>query len=377
MQECRKEYIVDFKRILKNLDWWLIAAVLILMGCGLGLIDSATHSFAVSTGKAWHVQRQSMFMLFGLAIVTASLAFDYRVLKNYATKLYILNIILLLAVMFVGQSQLGAQRWIQIGSMSFQPSEFAKVFLIICLATFMDKRIEWLEEFKDYLPVFVYILVPFILVMRQPDLGTSLTFIAILIGMIFVSGFKYKWFFRMGLAFMALMPAFWMILKDYQKNRIRVFLNPELDPFGSGYHVIQSKIAIGSGGFLGKGWLAGTQSQLNFLPENHTDFIFAVAGEEFGFIGTVFIISMYMIIIWRGIAIALDADDTFGMLLATGVTSMFMFHVMVNIGMTAGIMPVTGVPLPFLSYGVSSLTTNLMLVAILLNIKVKKQNLQF
>lgn len=368
---------MDLKRILKNLDWWLIAAVLILMGCGLVLIDSATHSFAVSTGKAWHVQRQSMFMLFGLAIVTASLAFDYRVLKNYATKLYIFNIILLLAVMFVGQSQLGAQRWIQIGSLSFQPSEFAKVFLIICLATFMDKRIEWLEEFKDYLPVFAYILVPFILVMRQPDLGTSLTFIAILIGMIFVSGFKYKWFFRMGLAFMALLPAFWMILKDYQKNRIRVFLNPELDPFGSGYHVIQSKIAIGSGGFLGKGWLAGTQSQLNFLPENHTDFIFAVAGEEFGFIGTVFIISMYMIIIWRGIAIALDADDTFGMLLATGVTSMFMFHVMVNIGMTAGIMPVTGVPLPFLSYGVSSLSTNLMLVAILLNIKVKKQNLQF
>ena len=368
---------MDLKRILKNLDWWLIAAVLILMGCGLGLIDSATHSFAVSTGKAWHVQRQSMFMLFGLAIVTVSLAFDYRVLKNYATKLYIINIILLLAVMFVGQSQLGAQRWIQIGSMSFQPSEFAKVFLIICLATFMDKRIEWLEEFKDYLPVFAYILVPFILVIRQPDLGTSLTFIAILIGMIFVSGFKYKWFFRMGLAFMALLPAFWMILKDYQKNRIRVFLNPELDPFGSGYHVIQSKIAIGSGGFLGKGWLAGTQSQLNFLPENHTDFIFAVAGEEFGFIGTVFIISMYMIIIWRGIAIALDADDTFGMLLATGVTSMFMFHVMVNIGMTAGIMPVTGVPLPFLSYGVSSLTTNLMLVAILLNIRLRSRTFNF
>lgn len=362
---------MDFKRILKNLDWWLISAVVILMACGLGLIDSATHSFAVSTGKAWHVQRQSMFMAFGILLVSVSLTFDYHVLKNYASKLYIFNIILLLIVMFVGHSQLGAQRWIQIGSLSFQPSEFAKVFLIICLATFMDKRIEWLEEFKDYLPVFAYILVPFVLVMRQPDLGTSLTFIAILVGMIFVSGFKYKWFFRLGLAFVALLPVFWLILKDYQKNRIRVFLNPELDPFGSGYHVIQSKIAIGSGGFLGKGWLAGTQSQLNFLPENHT------AGEEFGFIGTVFIICMYLIIIWRGIAIALDADDTFGMLLATGVTSMFMFHIMVNIGMTAGIMPVTGVPLPFLSYGVSSLTTNLMLVAILLNVKVRKKNLQF
>lgn len=176
---------------------------------------------------------------------------------------------------------------------------------------------------------------------------------------------------------MALLPAFWMILKDYQKNRIRVFLNPELDPYGSGYHVIQSKIAIGSGGLLGKGWLEGTQSQLNFLPENHTDFIFAVAGEEFGFIGCALILILYMIIIWRGIAIAIDADDDFGTLLAVGVTSMFMFHIMVNVGMTIGIMPVTGVPLPFLSYGVSSLTTNLMLVAILLNIKVRKNMLQF
>ena len=173
------------------------------------------------------------------------------------------------------------------------------------------------------------------------------------------------------------MPFFFLVLKDYQKHRIRVFLFFVFDSFVSGYHVIQSKIAIGSGGLLGKGWLAGTQSQLNFLPENHTDFTFAVAGEEFGFVGAAVIILLYLIIIWRGIAIALDADDNFGTLLAVGVTSMFMFHVMVNIGMTAGIMPVTGVPLPFLSYGVSSLTTNLMLVAILLNIKVRKQNLQF
>lgn len=368
---------MDIRRILRNLDWWLISAVLLLIGCGLGLIDSATHSFSVSTGKAWHVQRQSMFMIFGVIMVSISLMFDYRLLKNYATKIYIFNLLLLLAVMFFGHTQLGAQRWIQIGPISFQPSEFAKVMLIICLANFMDKRIEWLESFKDYLPVFAYILVPFILVMKQPDLGTSLTFIAILIGMIFVSGFKYKWFFRLGVLCTAMLPLFWMILKDYQKNRIRVFLNPELDPYGSGYHVIQSKIAIGSGGFFGKGWLEGTQSQLNFLPENHTDFIFAVAGEEFGFVGCAFILALYFIIIWRGIAIALDADDDFGTLLAVGVTSMFMFHIMVNVGMTIGIMPVTGVPLPFLSYGVSSLTTNMMLVAILLNIKVRKKMLQF
>lgn len=368
---------MDIKRILKSLDWCLIIAVLILMGFGLALIDSATHSYVLSTGKAWHVQRQSLFMAFGIILVSLSLAFDYRALKNYATPLYIFNILLLLAVMFFGHSQLGAQRWIQVGPLSFQPSEFAKIFLIICLASFIDKRVEWLEDFKDYLPIFAYILVPFILVMRQPDLGTSLTFIAVMVGMIFVSGFKYKWFFRLGVAFVAFMPVFWMILQDYQKNRIRVFLNPELDPYGSGYHVIQSKIAIGSGGLWGKGWLAGTQSQLNFLPENHTDFIFAVAGEEFGFVGTAFIILLYMVIIWRGIAIAMDADDNFGTLLAVGVSSMFMFHVLVNIGMTIGIMPVTGVPLPFLSYGVSSLTTNLLLVAILLNIKTRKQYLKF
>ena len=241
----------------------------------------------------------------------------------------------------------------------------------------MEKRIEWLETFRDYLPVFAYILLPFVLVMKQPDLGTSLTFIAILLGMIFVSGFKFNWFAKLGVLFVAMLPVFWMILKDYQKNRIRVFLNPELDPFGSGYHVIQSKIAIGSGGLLGKGWLAGTQSQLNFLPENHTDFIFAVVGEEFGFIGAAFIILLYLIIIWRGITIALNAEDDFGTLLAVGVTSMFMFHIMVNIGMTIGIMPVTGVPLPFLSYGVSSLITNVSLVAILLNIKLRDRKLQF
>lgn len=368
---------MDIKRILRNLDWWLIGAVVILMGTGLVLIDSATHSYAVATGKAWHVQRQSLFMAVGVGLVIISLHFNYQDLKPYAKYLYIFNILLLIAVMAVGKTQLGAQRWIQIGSLSFQPSEFSKVFLIICLADFIERRTEWLENFKDYIPVFLYIFVPFVLVMKQPDLGTSLTFMAIFIGMVFVCGFKWKWIAYCTTAFIALMPVFWMILKDYQKSRIRVFLNPELDPYGSGYHVIQSKIAIGSGALWGKGWLEGTQSQLNFLPENHTDFIFAVLGEEFGFMGTSLVILLYLVIIWRGITIALNAPDDFGTLLAVGVTSMFMFHILVNIGMTSGIMPVTGVPLPFLSYGVSSLTTNMMLVAILLNISSRQQGLQF
>ena len=368
---------MDIKKLIRNIDWLLVFAVLALMACGLCLISSATYSFALAGGNSWHVERQTTFMGIALVLICLSLKFDYRILINYTKYIYGINIFLLVAVMLFGHTQLGAQRWIQIGSFTFQPSEFAKVFLIICLAAFMDKRIEWLEDFKDYLMVFLYIFLPFILVLKQPDLGTSLTFIAILLGMIFVSGFKYKWFFRLGTLCVALLPAFWMILKDYQKNRIRVFLNPELDPFGSGYHVIQSKIAIGSGGLWGKGWMEGTQSQLNFLPENHTDFIFAVAGEEFGFIGAAIIISLYFIIVWRGILIAMNAEDDFGALIATGVTSMFMFHILVNLGMTMGIMPVTGVPLPFLSYGVSSLLTNAMLVALLLNVKYHSKTLQF
>lgn len=368
---------MDVRRIIKNLDWLLILAVGALMAFGLVLIDSATHSFAMATGKAWHVQRQSMFMMIGLAVIIISLKFDYQDLRHYAKYLYIFNLVLLIAVMAFGKTQLGAQRWIQIGSFSFQPSEFSKVFLIICLADFIERRIEWLENFKDYVPIFGYILLPFVLVMKQPDLGTALTFMAIFIGMIFVCGFKWKWIACCTVSFVALMPVLWNILHDYQKNRIRVFLNPELDPYGSGYHVIQSKIAIGSGGLFGKGWLEGTQSQLNFLPENHTDFIYAVAGEEFGFIGTAMIIVLYAIIVWRGVIIAINAMDDFGTLLAVGVTSMFMFHILVNIGMTAGIMPVTGVPLPFLSYGVSSLITNMLLIAILLNIKTRQQGLSF
>ncbi|MCQ2358536.1 MAG: rod shape-determining protein RodA [Phascolarctobacterium sp.] len=368
---------MDIRKILRNIDWWLVFSVCGLMAIGLVLIYSATLSYNLQTGKAWHVQRQSMFMTVGMILVIASLFVDYRAIKQYDRYIYGFNMLLLLAVMFVGKTQLGAQRWISIGSFQFQPSEFSKVFLIICLAAFVEKRLNNLMEFKDYLPIFIYIFFPFILVMKQPDLGTSLTFIAILISVIFVAGFKYKWFAMCGAAFVAMMPLFWMVLKDYQKNRILTFLDPGRDPFGRGYHVIQSKIAIGSGGLTGHGWLNGTQSQLNFLPENHTDFIFAVAGEEFGLVGTCIIIVLYSIVIWRSVMIALNADDDFGALLATGVTGMFMFHILVNIGMTAGVMPVTGVPLPFLSYGVSSLITNLMLVALLLNIRFHQQKLQF
>lgn len=364
-------------RYFRNMDWWLIGAVLTLVVIGICLIASATHSFSLSTGKAWHVERQTAFLAINLAFVIFSIRFDYRLLKDIATPLYIFNLLMLVAVMLFGQTQLGAQRWIQIGPLSLQPSEFSKAIMIICLATFLNRRIETLDGFTDYIPAIAYVFIPFILVMKQPDLGTSLVFLAILLGMLLISGFKIKWLTYMTGAFLAFLPVIWQVLKEYQKNRIRVFFDPEMDPFGAGYHVIQSKIAIGSGMFAGKGWFLGTQSQLNFLPENHTDFIFAVAGEEFGFLGIILILILYLVVIWRGLTIALNAEDDFGTLLAVGITFMFMFHVLVNVGMTAGIMPVTGVPLPFMSYGVSSLTTNIFLVGILLNINMRRQQLQF
>ena len=291
--------------------------------------------------------------------------------------MYIFNLIMLVAVMVVGQSALGAQRWIQLGPISLQPSEFSKLIMIVSLAGMLEERVGKLNNLHDLLPVAAYVGVPFLLVMKQPDLGTSLVFMAIFFGMIFVCGVNLRLLggiFGVGLA---CMPILWHFLKDYQKMRIMVFMDPNVDPLGSGYHIIQSKIAIGSGMLFGKGLFGGTQSQLNFLPENHTDFIFAVVGEELGFIGAAFLLLLYLVVLWRGIKIARDASDMFGRLLAVGITSMLAFHVLVNVGMTTGIMPVTGIPLPFMSYGVSSLTTNILSIAILLNIHMRKQKLLF
>ena len=364
-------------RYLRNLDWILIWTVLLLTGIGMVLIASATHGDALVSGSNRFVQRQGLFLLVDVLLAVGIISLDYHSLKRIALPLYGFTVLLLLGVMFFGHASLGAQRWIQIGPVTFQPSEFSKAFMIVCLAAFLDERSEYLEQWKDYIPACLFMVIPFVLVLRQPDLGTALVFVAIAFSMFWVCGFKLKWIGVLVGVFTCAAPVLWRFLHEYQRNRIRVFLDPELDPFGAGYHVIQSKIAIGSGMLWGKGFMQGTQSQLDFLPENHTDFIFAVAGEEFGFVGAVVILLLYLVLIWRGLTIALNAEDRFGMLLASGITGMYLFHVLVNVGMTIGIMPVTGVPLPFLSYGVSSLTTNMLLAGVLLNINVRHTRLQF
>ena len=339
------------------------------------IISSATHINNPSEERFWFVQRQGIFAVINVIIAIIFLNFDYRGLKSYGKGLYIFNIIMLLAVMFFGHAALGAQRWIQIGPVSLQPSEFSKLIMIICMASVLEEKVGNLNSLKDLLPIAVYVGIPFILVLKQPDLGTSLVFMAIFFGMIIVCGIPWKILFGLMTVGIACMPIIWQFLKDYQKMRIMVFLDPNVDPLGSGYHIIQSKIAIGSGMLFGKGLFEGTQSQLNFLPENHTDFIFAVVGEELGFVGAVILLLLYFIVLWRGLQIAKEAYDIFGRLLAVGITSMLAFHVLVNVGMTTGIMPVTGIPLPLMSYGISSLTTNILAIAILMNIHLRKQKM--
>jgi len=365
------------KRWLKRMDFTLIAATAAIIIMSLVIIGSATHINTPTQERYWFVQRQGIFAILNAAVAIFLMNFDYKALQSYGKKFYVFNLIMLLAVMFLGHSALGAQRWIQIGPITLQPSEFSKIIMIVSLAALMEDRIGKLNNLHDLLPIAAYVGVPFLLVLKQPDLGTSLVFMAIFLGMVFASGVNLRLLGGIFAAGIACMPILWHFLKDYQKMRIMVFMDPNVDPLGSGYHIIQSKIAIGSGMLYGKGLFGGTQSQLNFLPENHTDFIFAVVGEELGFIGAAFLLLLYLIVLWRGIRIAREASDNFGRLLAVGITSMWAFHVLVNVGMTTGIMPVTGIPLPFMSYGVSSLTTNIMSIAILLNIHMRKQKLLF
>ena len=364
------------KRLLRRTDLTLIAAAAAIVIMSLVIIGSATHVNTPSEERYWFVQRQGISIIVDIALAAFLMNFDYKILQRYGNHFYVFNLILLILVMLVGQSALGAQRWIALGPISIQPSEFSKLIMIIALAAMMEKRGK-IQSLSDLAPVAGYVLVPFLLVLKQPDLGTSLVFLAIFFGMVFVAGIRLRILFGIFGLGLAAMPVLWHFLKDYQKMRIMVFMDPNVDPLGAGYHIIQSKIAIGSGLLFGKGLFGGTQSQLNFLPENHTDFIFSVVGEELGFVGCTVLLLLYLIVLWRGIKIAQNASDAFGRLLAVGITSMIAFHVLVNVGMTMGIMPVTGIPLPLMSYGVSSLTTNIMAIAILLNIQLRRQKLLF
>jgi rod shape determining protein RodA len=278
-----------------------------------------------------------------------------------------------LVVMGYGMITSGAQRWIRIGSLSFQPSEFVKISLIMALAKFFHRPPHREGYTLRNLPLpFFFVFLPIVLILKQPDLGTAIILLLIFVSVLIFVRIRWSSLLTIGLAGAAVIPLLWRFLKEYQKKRIITFFNPDLDPLGAGYHLIQSKIAVGSGGIVGKGFMKGTQCKLGFLPEQQTDFIFSALGEEWGLVGSLLLVGLYLALILWGLRIAVEAKDRFGAILAFGVVSMFFWHVLINIGMVLGMMPVVGIPLPFLSYGGSFLISTLIGIGLLLNVSMRR-----
>jgi rod shape determining protein RodA len=356
------------RRLIKNFDMWLVIICLLLVCAGIACIYSTTHFLANSD----IFLKQIMWLGIGLAAMLLTVTFNYRAVKRWAYVIYAVSLILLVAVIFIGKTVLGAQRWLMIGPFSFQPSEFAKLALFIALAKYLTPEKMSKKKFypRDLLICLGLFIVPFIIILKEPDLGSALVLIPGFFAILYFAGAGTKYLLALVGMGAGLAPIAWFFLKDYQKTRLLVFLNPKMDPLGVGYHLTQSKITIGSGKLLGKGFLMGTQTQLRFLPKQHTDFIFSVIGEEFGLIGVSCILILYLLFIYRSMRATLTGD-LFGRLLAVGIISGIVFQVFVNIGMSTGIMPVTGIPLPFLSYGGSSLVFTFIGIGLILNIRMR------
>jgi len=319
-----------------------------------------------------YVFRQISWIALATVLLLFIINISYQKFIDISYALYAINVILLALVLILGRERLGAQRWFAIGDFAFQPSEFIKISFILVLASILgSKRVDLKYAGGLVLPL-LSLAVPFLLVLVQPDLGTAMLLIPIFFAMIYVAGARVKHLVILVLTGLAAMPFFWHFLRDYQKQRLLVFLNPNVDPLGAGYTIIQSKIAVGSGGLIGKGWLAGTQNQLNFLPERHTDFIFSVIGEEWGLFGALVLILLFFLIMRRSLDIASSTNDMYGKLVAVGIVTLLSLQVVINIAMTIGFMPVVGIPLPLVSYGGSSMITSFIAIALLLNIGMRR-----
>ncbi|GJL79504.1 MAG: rod shape-determining protein RodA [Nitrospinaceae bacterium] len=360
------------RRLTTNFSWWFLIITLGVAILGVVIIYSANHGRPEPFFRSLYI-KQIYWIVYGLIAMSVAIAVDYRFFSRYAYLIYGLTVLALLYVLFFGTVASGARRWIHLGPLSIQISEFAKISLIIFLAKYFETgKLQGQFQFKDLiLPTFLTLVIAGLIV-RQPDLGTAI--MTFLIFLVFIAAIEFNFFTLLKLSVLGLIsaPLLWFFLQDYQKTRVLTLFNPELDPLGAGYHTIQSKIAIGSGGFWGKGLFAGTQSRLNFLPEKHTDFIFSVFAEETGFVGVAILLGLYLFIILKGLNIAFRAADRFGFFLALGLISSFTFYIIFNIGMTIGLFPVTGLPLPLMSYGGSSLISNFFAVGLLLNIEMRR-----
>ncbi len=357
------------RRLFAHIDWLILMVTVSLALVGLASIYSATHNHV-----PYVYQKQLWWLSIGAALMLLVIVVDYSLLGRFAYHIFGFAVLLLVVTLLLGHPVAGAKRWLSLGFVTFQPSEFAKIALIVALARYLSTRNiprKGLDLKRLVIPV-ILLLIPFFLVVKGPDLGTALIFFLIFCSMMLTVKVRMRTIMGLVLAFTPAIPLGWMSLKHYQKARLLSFLDPASDPLGSGYHVLQSKIAIGSGGLLGKGFTKGTQGSLMFLPEHYTDFIFPIVAEEWGIVGSFTVLALFLILILRGLNTAKNSKDRFGFLVALGLTSMLFLHAVINLGMTSGLLPVVGVPLPFLSYGGSFLLTSLISIAILVNIGMRR-----
>lgn len=331
----------------------------------VGLLSIYSATYRTSEPFA---MRQLVWLVVGLGFFFITVQLGYRFFLGISYSLYVVMIGLLVWVSVMGAVRLGAQRWIDLGLFSFQPSEFSKLATVLALANFLGSRNPWEEEGRTLWGVAAFVGIPLILIMKQPDLGTAALLIPLGVILLFLWGIRYRYLIVTFLAGLAASPVLWNLLKDYQKKRILVFLNPQLDPLGAGYTAIQSRIAVGSGGLFGKGLFHGTQSQLEFVPEHHTDFIFSVIAEELGFLGGAFLVLLYGTLFYQIIQLMERTTDMKAKLLAAGVLSLLFFQVLINIGMSFGLFPITGITLPLISYGGSSLVVAFIAVGLLVSV---------
>ncbi len=353
----------------------IIIVTLIIAVFSISSVYSTTYQ---KESKAWQdiYKRQILWFAIGFLIFLLAAGMNYRRLWDVTYILYGVVIFFLILVDVLGITRLGAQRWLKIGAFNFQPSEFAKLAVVVFLARYYSRKssdsmqpVTRNKGFWQSLGVpFLFTVVPIGLIIEQPDLGSGLILFFIFVAMVYAAGVRLKHLGIFIACCLLPLPVFWQFLRDYQKDRIFVFLNPDRDPLGAGYTVIQSKIAVGSGGFFGKGWLSGTQSQLHFLPESHTDFIFATFAEQWGFAGSAILLVLYYVLIRQGLLAAQRTHDQFGRLLGMGIAFMLFIQMSVNIAMNMGFAPVVGVPLPMMSYGGSSVVVSLLALGILVNI---------
>lgn len=350
-------------KFLKDIHWPIVLVTGVLTVIGILAIYSASFR----TGGEY-AGKQLIWWMLSTAIFLAVIRIGYRPFLNVAYPLYGSSIILLAAVFVIGETRSGANRWIALGPFLLQPSELCKIATILMLANFLAGRSIFSKQKRSLVISMILVGLPVVLILKQPDLGSALVFVPVLIAMLFFWGVRVRYLAALFGAGLIALPFVWNALAPYQKKRLLVFLNPSIDPIGASYTAIQSKIAVGSGGLFGKGWLHGTQTQLDFVPEHHTDFIFTVIAEEFGFLGTLLVIFLFAVLLGYIFRMIQQTTDLKARLLGLGIAVFFFFQIFVNIGMTIGLAPITGITLPFMSYGGSSLAVNFLALGLLISI---------